>query len=502
MTRTSVAPTRASRNRRRVAAVVAALAAVGLAVPAAQAATETDLAVTVAAKPATSNAALVWNSATIAAIESASHSTVTIFPPAAGARALGIQSTCGYDAWAAYDKKAVGPQFDGSLRRPVREHTDASKAAAVSYASYRALVDLFPDQKATFDQVLVGQGYSLPGTTTDPTTPAGVGIAACDAVLSFRHNDGSNQLGSPPYSDTTGYQPVNPPQQIDNFDPSTIVDPNRWTPLVENGQTQQFFTPHFGTVTPFGVASVDPYLPPPAPTYPSAAVTADIDQLLDYSANLTDERKVIAEYWLDRFETPAGHIQRQAQFISARDLHRLNDDVKMFFALNISQADAGIVAWNAKRANDNARPITLIRYDKFGQQIQAWGGPGRGTQTIDGSTWQPYVFTPPFAATVSGHATFAGAGAESLKLFTGSDRFGDSVTIARGSSLIEPGITPATDIRLSWPTFTAAAEENGISRLYSGVHWSYDNGPGQEAGRSVARAGWQRALDYFNGRQP
>ncbi len=493
------------RNRRRPAAIVAALATVGMAtvgvaavaMPAAQAA-GTDLATKVTSRPPSTNAALIWNNAAVSAIETASRSTYPAagFPPAVGARVLAIQSTCGYDAWAAYDKKAVGPQFDGSLRRPVRERTIANRSEAVSYASYRALVDLFPDQKATFDQILVGQSYSLPTSITDPNTPAGVGTAACDAVLSFRHNDGSNQLGNPPYSDTSGYQPVNPPQQIDNFDPTTIVDPNRWTPLVVNGQTQQFYTPQFGAVTPFGVDSVNPYLPPPPPTYPS---TADINLVLDYSANLTDKRKVIAEYWLDHDQTPPGHIQSQAQYVSTRDRHTLDDDVKMFFALNISQADAGIVAWNAKRANDNARPITLIRYDRFGQQIRAWAGPGLGTQIVDGSTWQPYLSTPPFAATVSGHATFAGAGAESLKLFTGSDRFGDSAVIKKGSSLIEPGITPATDIRLNWPTFTAAAKEDGISRLYGGVHWSYDNSLGQDAGRDIARAGWQRALRYFQG---
>jgi hypothetical protein len=471
------------------------IAAAGIAAQPARAGVDDFLAGETSAKPPALNAVLVWNNAATSAIGTASRSTG--FPVTAAPRAFAIQSTCAYDAWAAYDARAVGPQFDGSLRRPSRERTDVNRSAAVSYASYRALVDLFPAQKTTFDQVLVGQGYAVPGTSPDPTTPAGVAFAACDPVLSFRHNDGVNQLGSPPYSDTTGYQPVNPPQQIDGFDRTTIVDPNRWTPLVIGGQTQVFPTPQLGTSVPFGVNTVDPYLPPPPPAYPSSAVTAAIDQLLDYSANLTDERKAIAEYW-----APPGHTMKWAQYVSARDHHTLDDDVKMFFAVSVTQADAGILAWKTKRTNDNARPITLIRYDRYGRQIQAWGGPGLGTRTIDGSTWRPYLPTPPFPATLAAHSVVAGAGAETLKLFTGSDRFGDSVVITKGSSQIEPGITPATDIRLSWSTFSAAAAEQGISRLYGGVHWSYDDVPGQAAGRNVAQAGWQRILGYFQGRQP
>jgi hypothetical protein len=89
---------------------------------------------------------------------------------------------------------------------------------------------------------------------------------------------------------------------------------------------------------------------------------------------------------------------------------------------------------------------------------------------IDGGDWLPYqpaTFpTPPFPEYPSGHSTFSAAGATILALFTGSDTFGGSVTIPAGSSTVEPGISPRTDVTLSWPTFTAAANEAGISRRY------------------------------------
>ena len=84
----------------------------------------------------------------------------------------------------------------------------------------------------------------------------------------------------------------------------------------------------------------------------------------------------------------------------------------------------------------------MIRYAKDGQQIQGWGGPGKGTQTINGSTWRPYLGTLPFPAYVSGHAAWGAAAAEFLRLWTGSDYYGDSYTFKAGTSTIEPGHDP------------------------------------------------------------
>jgi hypothetical protein len=108
---------------------------------------------------------------------------------------------------AAYDQKAAGTQFGSRLRRPRRERTFRNKNKAISFAAYRAAVDLFPSDKASvFDPLMAELGYDINDTSTDVTTPSGIGNVACAAVLDFRRNDGSNQLGnlSPsgvPYAD-------------------------------------------------------------------------------------------------------------------------------------------------------------------------------------------------------------------------------------------------------------------------------------------------------------
>jgi len=120
-----------------------------------------------------------------------------------------------------------------------------------------------------------------------------------------------------------------------------------------------------------------------------------------------------------------------------------------------------------------------------------------------GSQWipcQPSTFpTPPFPEYISGHSTFSAAGATILFLWTGSDKFEDSVSFAPGSSTIEPGITPKNPVTLEWSTFTDAANEAGISRRYGGIHFKAADLVGRAVGDLVGLQAWARAQAYFNG---
>lgn len=214
---------------------------------------------------------------------------------------------------------------------------------------------------------------------------------------------------------------------------------------------------------------------------------------------------MIAEYWADgpKSELPPGHWDLFAQFVSRRDGHGVDDDVKMFFALTNAIFDAGVVAWDNKIAFDSVRPITAVRQLWHGQPVRAWGGPYQGTQVIDGAAWLPYqpsTFpTPPFAEYSSGRSNFSAAGAEILRRSTGSDRFGYSLTVPAGSSKVEPGAVPATDTTLSWATFSEAADEAGISRRYGGIHFAQGDLDARATGRAAATQAWVKAQTYVKG---
>jgi hypothetical protein len=440
------------------------------------------------------NVVLRWDEQTLAAIRALKTG------PTISARALAIVHTAMYDAWSAYDANAVGTRLGGSLRRPAEERTAAYKSMAISYAAYRALLNLFPSRSADFTAFMTAMGYDPNDTSTDPATPAGVGNTAAAAVLAFRANDGSNQAGG--YADTSGYTPVNTPDQLN--------DPFHWQPLRHpdgNGGTvvQKFLTPHWRNVAPFALTSPNQFLPPGPTMTTLLLLDEEVTDTLLQSALLTDLQKVRAEYWADgpRSETPPGHWCLFAQAVSRSRGHSLDQDAKLFFALANAELDASIAAWNAKRKWDYARPISAVRARKKGQWVLAWAGPYKGTQLIKGETWHPYQAatfpTPPFPEYVSGHSTFSGAGALVLQRFTGSDLFGARVTIRRGSSFIEPGTTPLLSQVLLWPTFSAAANEAGVSRRQGGIHFPDADLHGRALGASVGQNAWNKAQTYFNG---
>jgi hypothetical protein len=189
-----------------------------------------------------------------------------------------------------------------------------------------------------------------------------------------------------------------------------------------------------------------------------------------------------------------------------RDHHTADDDVKLFFSLTNALLDAGIAAWDTKRNFDSVRPVTAITVLFHDEKIRAWGGPGKGTVEMDGSQWVPYqpaTFpTPPFPDYVSGHSTFSAAAAQILRLWTGSEKFGASVTLPAGSSKIEPGITPSRAVVLQWDTFSEAADEAGMSRRYGGIHFRAADLAGRQLGRLVADQAWTAAQSYIDGTAP
>jgi hypothetical protein len=474
-----------------------------------------------ATQPRADSVVLQWNDALLQGVRAS-----RLGPPMVS-RVLAIAHTCAYDAWAAYDRLAVGTRLGAQLRQPPAERTLRNKRQAISFGAYRAAVDLLPGSRAgVFDPLMASLGYDSADTSTDTSRPTGIGNVAAHAVLDVRHHDGANQLGDEPggssgvpYSDYSGFVPANDPMDLTGaggFDPATVHDPSSWQPLRYHDLSGALVTPsfvgaHWQHVTPFALPASGDLRSTVGPVrYGTGLYEEQARQLVELSAGLTDERKAIVEYWADgpRSELPPGHWNLFAQFVSRRDRHGPEEhgidlDVKLFFALTNAVFDAGICAWDNKCAFASVRPITAVRYLFRGQPITAWAGPGRGTATIDGAEWLPYqpTFfpTPPFPEYSSGHSNFSAAGAEILRKFTRSDAFGGSVTISAGSSKVEPGRVPASDVTHSWASFSEAADEAGISRRYGGIHFEQGDLDARRTGRLAARQAWAKALTYFNG---
>jgi hypothetical protein len=365
---------------------------------------------------------LAWNQQVLDAI------VATKTGPTIAARTLAVVHTAIYDAWAAYDSVAVPTMANGNGRRSAAERTVDNKNKAVSFAAYLALVDLFPARQDTF----AGEMRSRYGSdfALDTTAPATVGKTAAQAVLAFRHQDGANQLNN--YADYTGYEPTNSWNT-----PIDKIDPDHWQPLcvltdtgVANGmpptppagntceapnyKRQTFLTPHWDHVKPFALTKPDQFRAPGPYTYlgpdgkPSGKYVDEIDKMTQYSKQLDDTRKTMAEYWEDGpgSVTPPGHWNQFAQWVARRDANTVDKDTRMFFALNNGLLDASISAWDGKGTWDSIRPISAVRWLQRGKIIQAWGGPYKGPSYIKGEDWIPYRPpndpAPPFAEYGSG----------------------------------------------------------------------------------------------------
>ena len=406
--------------------------------------------------------------------------------PQVNARALFIVHSAAYDAWAAYDAKAVGTRLRGTLRRPSAERTSQQAPGDQPRRLPGRVLGVAGLPGRLGRPALAALGYS----TGDATTAATVGRTTADAVIAHRTGDGANQGGG--YADTSGYTPVNPSP------PAPLVDPWRWQPQTSMSGS----TPHWRQVTPFNPNAIpDTQVPTPP-----KSVSQTADNLLAESAGLNDRKKSMAVYWSDGpgSETPPGHWNLIAQWLSRRHGQSLDQDAKMFLALNGGLLDASIAAWECKYLFDYARPVSLIRHFKAGKTVTAWRGPYLGVGPIQGETWRPYLPTPNFPEYTSGHSTFSAAAAAVLKDFRGADAFNASARVAKGTSFVEPATdtqvgVPATDQVLSWARFEDAANEAGLSRRYGGIHWQFGDIYARDNGKKTGEGAFSLAKKLWEG---
>ncbi len=418
--------------------------------------------------------------------------------PTITSRYLGLIFVSVFDAWSRYDAHATPVYLNGVERRPENEQTLKNKEIAISYAAYRAMNEYYYSDKELFTNFMKELGLDPSNESLDPNTPEGIGNLAARAVIEARHNDGANQYGEEegsngePYYNYVGYEPVNP---VDNN-----VDPDRWQPkYFSDGKGGQFapgcLTPFWDKVKPVALKSGDQFRPGPPPKVGSKQMEEEVKEVIELQANLTDEQKALVEFMRDGPQSvqQAGHWFKFAQDVSRRDNHTLDQDVKMYFYNQVVAMDAFIASWDSKMFYDSARPYALVHKYYEDQIIKAWEGEGKGWGNIKGQEWRPYspetFLCPPFPSYTSGHSTISGGCAEALKLWTGSDEFGEEVQLVAGA-MTEPDQLGDT-VNLKFPTFTRTAEMAGISRVLGGYHIQSDNIAGLELGRNVAREAWK-----------
>ena len=125
-----------------------------------------------------------------------------------------------------------------------------------------------------------------------------------------------------------------------------------------NYAVQSPLTPHWKNVRSFALNAPNQFVPPGPPRLANGQYDPkDIETALADTSNLTDAKKMTAEYWTDGpgSEFPPGHWAVIAQALSRRRGHSIDTDAKMFFVLGHAVLDASISAWSAKFTLDDPK---------------------------------------------------------------------------------------------------------------------------------------------------
>ncbi len=359
-------------------------------------------------------------------------------PPKAS-RAMAIVHTAIYDTVNSIDREYT------PYLTMVDVHPRASKEAAVASAAYETLVALFPAQKATFDAKRVSSLAEISDGRAE-TDGINAGKSVASAILARRATDGSStKVNYTPGTDPRDWQPT----------PPALANP---------------LLPQWPDVQPWTMTVGSQFRPSAPPALNSNKYAADLNQVKEIgsatSTTRTADQTAIAQFWANGSgtSTPPGHWNVIAQTVAENKHNSLEENARLFAMLNLALADAAIVSWDAKYEFDFWRPVTAIRQ----------ADTDNNAKTAADASWTPLLVTPPFQTYTSGHSTFSGAGAAVLKAFFGTDRV----------SFDLPSETSGVSNR-SFTSFSQAAAESGMSRIYAGIHFGFDNTAGLESGKRL-----------------
>ncbi len=218
------------------------------------------------------------------------------------------------------------------------------------------------------------------------------------------------------------------------------------------------------------------FLDPQSPEFAAQYKRAKEIGAADSNIRTADETE-IAFFWEDgpRGVTPPGHWQLVAMNVTQDMNLPLIEKARLHALLSISQADAAITTWDSKYTHDIVRPETAIRFRADDFKNSAILGQGQ-------SNWRSLIFTPDFPAYTSGHSAFSGVSARMIANFIGTDK----VNFSSEAPDLVNWPKQLTGVRRSWTSLWQAAEENGASRIYGGVHWDADNVEGLRIGKNLA----------------
>jgi hypothetical protein len=318
----------------------------------------------------------------------------------------------------------------------------ASTQAAANQAAHDVLISIYPAFASSLDSELQQDLEQIP-YGQDKVDGIEVGEAVAASILALRSADGSAVTLPPflPMNQPGSYQ-LTPP----NFAPADFI---QWA-----------------RVTPFALVHANEFRPGPPPELESDEYTRSFVEVESLgfinSAARTADQTQIGQFWNGNIQDFWNEIAQTAALEHHLDLAQ---SAHLFALLNISLADTTITFFDAKYTYKLWRPVTAIQMAAIDDNAGTEPDPD----------WLPLsTKTAPDPSYPGAHSAISAAAAEVLRIYLG-DRMTFDVT---SESLA--GVTR------HFTSFSEAAEEAGLSRIYAGQHFRFDHVAGKRLGRQVA----------------
>ena len=337
------------------------------------------------------------------------------------------------------------PKYKTYIKHDLSVPDSFCSTSAIQGCGWKLATSLHPARLKHFEKLSIK--LRLPGANQTSKSSFLLGGQVSQNILSNRMNDGS----------TTSVSYL------------TRTNPGLWR------RTPSFYRPpeqpHWRYVKLWGLPSIDDFLPPTPPA-PDSIIFRDalreVKEIGGKNSQIrSDEQTITARFWKDfsYTQTPAGHWNEIASFVAEKQNFTLIEEAKLFALLNLSMADAGIVAWECKYKHHLWRPIHAIRHaDKF-----------ELTSKLHNPKWEPLIETPAHPEYISAHSCFSGAAAQILRFFIGGDKFKFRTKSDEFSSYTR-----------TFESFSTCTEEISESRLFGGIHYRFSGENGVKTGKKIA----------------
>lgn len=331
-------------------------------------------------------------------------------------------------------------------------NADGSPVAAISKAAHDVLVNRFPEQSDTLDDIY--SDYLADHDLEEDDPGVAVGQLAAECIIALRANDGS--------------YPDPPPPPFMGGD-----DPGEWRPTPP--AFAPGLVPWLGDVTPFALESTDQCHPGPPPDLTSNRYRKDYNEVKKLgsvnSTDRSDKETDMANFW------SANIIQiwsRGLRDIATANIDNIGDSARLFALTYISNADALICAWESKYFFVLWRPITAIQE----------GDNDTNPKTVGDPTWLPLLVTPPYPAYTSGANNVSGSTTRTLTHFFDTNHMSFSLTST---------FNGVTRTRM-YKKFSKAADEVVDARILQGIHFRTEDEVGREQGEGAADFAFENFL--------